>query len=69
MERNSFEDKPFQNPNLHIIWAEYFPRYVRMGLIGAIVVSAAVLAHDKFSNKTTEIEPPQDQASPNDQAA
>ena len=68
MDRNAFENKPSQNPDLHIIWAEYFPRYVRMGLIGAIVVSAVVWAHNKISNNPEEIELPQDQASPNDQA-
>lgn len=69
MDRKSFEIKSFQNPDLHSIWAEYFPRYLRMGLIGAIVVSAVVWAHNKISNNPEEIEPPQDQASPNDQAA
>lgn len=59
--------KSFENPDFHGYWAEYFPRYVRMGLIGAIAVSAVVWAHNKFSNNTAEIEPPQDQAGPNDQ--
>ena len=68
MDLNSFEGKPSQNPDLHRIWAEYFPKYVRMGLVGLVgtfVVSAVFRAHNKFSNNPTEIEPPQDQTSPN----
>ena len=69
MDRKSFENKPFQNPNLHSIWAEYFPRYVRMGLIGAVVVSAVVWAHNKYSNNPAEIEPNQDQSETHDPEA
>lgn len=72
MDRNSFEGKPFQNPDLHGYWAEYFPKYVRMGLVGlagTIVVSAVVRAHNRFSNSTAEIEPPQDQTDTHDPGA
>lgn len=68
MNPKQFENKPFQNPDLHGYWAEYFPRVVRMGVIGALVVSAVVLAHEKFSSKPAEISLDLDQSGPDDQA-
>lgn len=69
MDRNSFEGKPFQNPDFHGYWAEYFPRVVRNGLLGAVAISALIWAHNKLSNNPAEIEPPQDSDGSNGQAA
>lgn len=62
------ENKTLQNPDLHGYWAEYFPRYVRMGLVGAVVVSIAVYAHEKYSNMNPDrITPDLDQSNSSDQ--
>lgn len=70
MEPKQFENKAMQNPDLHGYWAEYFPRYVRMGLVGAVVVSIAVYAHEKYTNRNNEQPiPNQDHSDPNAQVA
>lgn len=67
MDQNSFEGKPFQNPELNSMWAEHFPKVVRYGVLGAVAISALVWVHSKISKNHAEIEPPQDQTGPNDQ--
>lgn len=69
MERNKNSLNPFNNPDLNGMFVDHFPKYVRYGAVGAIAIGALIWAHSRFSKIPAEIEHPQDQSRPHDEAA
>lgn len=54
MSPKQITNKALQSPEFQKGFSDFFPKYVRYGLVGFIALEAMVIIHNKFSDRTTE---------------